>query len=492
MNYNNPLTGAQYQALLAGLASPPILANCITGFVGTANVATQGVDISFAIADTTGIDSVVLVRNFVQDIATATVLNTWSAPQEAGYVWSDTDSLLQQEGQVFYWLILSPTGASGTPLNVGPLNVVLNPDLTAPSVAFEISASHAAAVSGTILVTVNVSGGPVGGTIKIYVSGYQGVSSPVAVAQSATSPIQFTLQDTGETVTFTAETVSSGGVETTGGPTTTLVLNSGETVPAEPVGVTVAALSSGNQVSWPANADDVTQYQVWRGPEGSPFSSAIFQTNVSPTSAKTMQYLDTGGLAGSYAYFIVAVNGVGSSLPSVGASVILIPASSVIYNDGSTVQGLQPTQVGADHTLSHVVISSIYSVIGGSPPGPVALVDLTEVINLSWAFTVNDPSDVFNISAAVQWTGSANGVLIQVVGMIDGDITLQFGYGIDTSFTTVATFQVVTFFGSFTGLTAGAHVVTLYYWCPPSINVGVPLVNSTGFQHFGTFTQISS
>lgn len=314
----NALSLPEQSQLRKSLSSPAILTNGVSGFIATLNASTGGIDVSFLVASITGISAITLLRNYVSDIGTATVINTWSAPQATNYIWSDTDSTLQTYGQALYWLTLSPVGASGTAVNVGPQTVSLNPDLSAPNAPLAISASHAAAVSGTILITLNVSGVPSSGTIKIYVTGYQGNASPVAIAQSASSPLQVTLQDTGETVTFTAETVSIAGIESTGGPTTTLTLDSGETVPAQIQGVNVNAIPSGNEVTWPSSEDSVTSYDIYRGPIDQPFSGSVLLATISPGSGSTQQYLDTAGLGGNYAYFIIAHNGTGASTPSDG------------------------------------------------------------------------------------------------------------------------------------------------------------------------------
>lgn len=352
MATNSTILTQQLQALLS---SPAISANAVSSFFGTANSITKGVDISFSMVDITGVSTITLRRNYLNDLATATVLQTWTA-LVAPYTWSDTDAALQTSGAAYYWLVLSPTGTSGTASNIGPQEVVLNPQLTAPVEATSISASHAAAANGAVLVTVNVNGVPNPGSIKIYITGYQGNSNPVAVAQQSSSPLQFTLLATGETVTLQAIGVSAGGTEAASGPTTTLVLNGTATVPAEPQGVTVAQIPAGNQISFPASLDNVTSYQIWRANQGDPFSSATLLHTITATNVGTIEYLDTGGFSGNYEYFVVAVNAAGSSLPSNPSQVNFIAASSVIYVDGVAVQALQPAAAGSDVTADQPIV----------------------------------------------------------------------------------------------------------------------------------------
>jgi len=356
---NSSILNQQLQGLLS---SPAISANAVSSFQGNANAITKGVDISFTMVDITGVASITLRRNYLNDMATATVLQTWNA-LNAPYTWSDTDAALQTSSAAYYWLVLAPTGTTGKAVNIGPQQVILNPQTTAPTEATSISASHGAATNGSVMVTVNVNGVPASGSIKIYVTGYQGNSNPVAVAQQTSSPLQFPLLQTGETITLTAIGVSAGGTEAASGPSTTLVLNGTATVPAKPQGVTVAQLPGGNQISFPASLDNVTSYQIWRANQGDPFSSATLLHTITPTNVGLIEYLDTGGYAGSYEYFVVAVNGAGSSLPSDPASAQFIPASSVLYIDGQAVQALQPAAQGADVTAEQPIV---YTAVGAN------------------------------------------------------------------------------------------------------------------------------
>lgn len=330
LNSNLVLSNAEQAALQALLSSPKISANCISYYLAAPNSTSKGVDVSFTITDITGIAAVTLLRNYNMDLGSATILNTWSVPEVANYVWSDTDAQLQTRGQAFYWIRLTATGSTGTNLDAGPQEILLNPQLVAPLAATDISASHAAVVNGTVVVTVNVSGGPASGSIKIYVSGYEGNPSAVAIAQQTQSPLQFTLDATGETITLEAINVSSGGSESPSGPTTTLLLDGVATVPAQPQGVSVAQIPTGNQITFPASREAVTSYSIYRAQRGQAFVSATVLATVAATSVGTLQYLDTDGLAGDWEYFIVAVSTIGSSLPSDPASPMVLLTSAGI------------------------------------------------------------------------------------------------------------------------------------------------------------------
>lgn len=321
-----PVLVAQLQALLA---SPRISANAVSNFLVVVNAVTGGVDVTFTLTDATGVATVSLVRNFVMDQGTATVIQTWAA-SAAGYSWADTDSGLAAQGQAFYWLVLAPQGSTGTAVNVGPQNIVLNPDLLPPVEPTEISASSGAIVNGTVKITANVDG--IGAAVKIYVSGYHGSAAEVAVATSISSPLQFVLDATGETVTLEAIGVSAGGTETAAGPITTITLDGTPTVPAKVQGVEVTQIAAGNQVTWPQSLDATPTYQLYRAQSGQDFSQATLLATVTGTAA-SLDYLDTGGLGGNWEYFVTAVNGSGTSLPSDPATpAVLFTSASVPEN----------------------------------------------------------------------------------------------------------------------------------------------------------------
>ena len=233
----------------------------------------------------------------------------------------------RRKRQAYYWLELLPQGTSGTSVIIGPQNILLNPQLAAPIPSTSISASSSAAANGVVTITVNVTGQAA--SQKIYVSGYKGNPGFVAVAQNATSPIQFTLDVTGETITIEAVGVSAGGTEAASGPTTTLTLSGSLTVPAAPQGVIVNQIATGNQITFPASKDAGPTYQIYRAQAGQSFLGATLLATVTGT-AGTIEYLDTGGLAGNWEYFIVAMNSAGNSLPSAPATPAVLFSSAAI------------------------------------------------------------------------------------------------------------------------------------------------------------------
>src|SRR6185437_12752447 len=324
----DPVQNNRNQFLDRLMNIPAIGSNAVANFTVLGNSTTKGVDVSFQITNASGMGSISLLRASVLDIKQASVLQTWTA-REASFAWSDTDQALQSVPQVFYWLRLEPSTITKSEVDVGPQNLLLNPSLLPPLALAAISASHGAASNGIILVTVNLSAIPEGDSVMIYVQGYLANASFVAIAQKSSAPMQFNMQATGETVTFKAIAVSSGGSEATSGPTCTLTLNGSATAPAQIQNVTVTQFSTGNQVSWPASLEiGVTQYQIWRGNRGGGFGAASRLATVAASGSGTVIYLDTAGLTGDFEYYIIAVSGAGNSPASIAANPIVLFSSS--------------------------------------------------------------------------------------------------------------------------------------------------------------------
>lgn len=323
MSTFSPINQVQLASLVS---SPTINPNAISDFIAAANSTTQGIDITFSLTDITGVSSLSLFRNYVLDQATAVCIQTWSA-LVAEYGFSDTSTTLQEQASAYYWILLLPTGTTGSSVVIGPQNILLNPQLAAPVPNTSVSASSSAAANGFVTVTVNITG--TAASQKIYVSGYKGNPALVAVAQATSSPIQFNLQATGETITIEAVAVSAGGTEAASGPTTTLTLNGVMTVPATPQDVVVDQIATGNQITFPASKDAGPTYKIYRAQRGQTFLLATLLATVTGTSG-TIEYLDTAGLAGDWEYFIVATNSVGDSLPSTPASPLVLFTSAGI------------------------------------------------------------------------------------------------------------------------------------------------------------------
>ena len=335
---SDPVQRNRDQFIDALMSTPAIGGNAVSQFLVLANATTQGVDVSFSLTNATGIGSLSLLRAAVQDVAQAVVLQTWTA-SASSFTWSDTDNILQQLGQAFYWLKLEPSNPTGSEVVVGPQFILLNPSLLPPVPLTGVSASHAAAVNGAVLVTCNVAGldQADANSVKIYVTGYEGNASPVAVAQNTSAPLQFSLEATGETITITAIAVSQGGAEAASGPTCSLTLNGSATVPAQIQGVLVNQISTGNQVQWPSSLETgVTSYLLYRGQRTAGFGASTLLATVAASSTGTIIYLDTAGLTGDFEYYVIAVSGAGNSSPSPAANPQVLFSSSQVPGNATS------------------------------------------------------------------------------------------------------------------------------------------------------------
>jgi hypothetical protein len=440
---------AQQAQLLQMLASPAINSNAISGFTAVPNTSSGGVNVNFSLVNASGIASIVLLQNYFQDPASATVLTTWSATA-ASYGWTDTSADVATSGMLYYWLTLNPVGVSGQPVTVGPITVLMNPDLVAPPAATAISASSSGINNDQVSITVNVTAA-FASSIQIQVSGYRGSSTFVAVAQQALAPIQFNLNATGETITIQAIAVSTGGTSAPSGPTTTLTLNGVATVPAQVQSVIVAQISTGNQISFPASLDKVTSYQIYSGQRGTIFSVATLLTTITST-ASTIDYLDTAGLLGDWQYFVVAANAVGSSSPSVAAYPGVLFSSALM-------PGNVPVNTTNNATVASVDAgsSALIEVYG---PGGVG----TSYSRITgFGSITRPPGDVtglaYNTDYSVLWTGS------ELIAVTTYPATLPDNYELVGTITTTAqggvlgsgaTVTLTISGGAITGASAGA------------------------------------
>lgn len=315
------------------ISSPAIPSNAISSFIATQNAASGGVDVSFHVSVSTGISSISLLRSSVMDYAQATVLQTWSAIDLLDYAFPDAANIASVT-KAYYYLRLNPTGTSGTSALYGPQVVALNPDLSSPTAPTSLTVSHDAVSNGTIQMYLNVGGVTVGNSIRVFVSGYHANPSPVAVTQAGSSPITFALDATGEIVTIQVAQVTPQGIQSGLSPAVTLTLSSARTVPASPVTPTVVQFSGGNQVTWRSSAEPwVLSYYVFRGQRDETFLTATNIATVTATAEGTVTYLDTAGLTGDFAYYIVAHSATGDSAPSgPGFSAITYTSSSIPPN----------------------------------------------------------------------------------------------------------------------------------------------------------------
>lgn len=302
----------------------PMARNPIDAFQVAFNSTTLGMTITFTLVDSTGISSILLKRNSSQDIGSAVAINTWDAAvlgdnQKVAY--SDNDQAIKGQQSVFYWLECHAFLRNSPPVEVGPQTTPLTLDQEPPNPIADFSVSRSAVSGGVVKIGVSFQpalGDKRFGTCKITVAGYNGIAATVEIAEGATSPFSFALEQTGETVTFSAIAVSQNGIEASSGPTAVLTLGATASVPAKLIGASATELTTGLQITFPSGAEtNITLYQVFRGPRGQGFAAASSIGTVTPTGASAYTFLDAGGLGGIFEWYVFAVNAAGNGAASV-------------------------------------------------------------------------------------------------------------------------------------------------------------------------------
>jgi hypothetical protein len=307
----------------------------ISEFSATLNAEALGVKVSFRLIDKSGVAMLTLKRNYSQDVQSAQVIQTWMVEPiavNAVLNYDDLDTNLRTHANVYYWLTASPLLSGADDVTVGPQALAVNIDQLPPDAIADFDASHSAASGGKVVVGVTFKVPTFKfGSCKIYIAGYQGVSGYVAIAQNSVNPFNFTVDQTGETVTLKAVAVSPSGKESEAtAPTKSLTLGVAATVPAKVMNVTAQEISTGVQVGFPANPEsNVTQYSIYRAARGAGFGAASSVGSVAPTGANAYTFLDSNGLTGKYEWFVYATNAVGNGTASDAAT------PTVVYNSGS-------------------------------------------------------------------------------------------------------------------------------------------------------------
>lgn len=332
----------------------PIAQNPISGFQVAFNPATLGMTVNFTLADSSGINTILLKRNLSQDIGSAVAINSWDAValgDNQAVAYADSDQAIQGQQSVFYWLECHPFVKRNIVVTVGPQTTPLTLDQEPPNPIADFSASHGAVSGGVVQVGVSFKASPGDtrfGTCKITIAGYNGVAATVEIAESATSPFSFALEQTGETVTLTAIAVSQNGVEVATGPTEVLTLGTTATVPAKLIGASATELTTGLQIIFPSGPEsNITLYQIFRGPRGQGFAAAASIGTVAPTGSSSYVFLDTGGLGGIFEWYVFAVNTAGNG-----------PASEQILPDPASLTSADQPVNSPSNTTNQATVDS--------------------------------------------------------------------------------------------------------------------------------------
>jgi len=152
-------------------------------------------------------------------------------------------------------------------------------------------------------------------------------------------------------------------------------------VPAAPTGVSSTPGSGYNALSWSANAagDNVTLYQVWAAAgTGQPFGSAA---KIWEGLATSYNHIVASGSA--WTYFIVAVNVVGSSLPSSGVN-----QTSAVITQSLQLRGSTPGRKPEAGEIMMAVAMLAGDRLASSLPGSLLQCDVAPTNN--WVMTIRN------------------------------------------------------------------------------------------------------
>lgn len=325
----------------------------ITALTVTANVGTYGAVIAFTLASSVaGFSSLRLLRSQDTDATTATVVNSWSITSQDGgqdFSYTDSDASLATSN-TNYWVQGIPVYDTqlGNSVYVnqlpglyyGPVNLAeLNGNLIPPDPITDFAVSLLAGSNGTQQVCVAYAPtlDPSFGTVRMFIAGYHGNSASVAIAENSYSPFIFTVDQTGEAVTFWAFATNVTGIKATTAPTLSVTFNGAATVPCKLENVTAAVINGGTQIDFDAGAEaTVTSFKVYRSAQGAGFGAASLITTIATDGSNHYTYYDPQGLNAFYDYYVTAVNSIGASAPSDVQSTTPSPANLDQLADGTS------------------------------------------------------------------------------------------------------------------------------------------------------------
>src|SRR5262249_44618658 len=136
----------------------PITRQPINAFQVAFNDTTLGITITFTLVNSAGISTIILKRNFSQDIGSATAINTWDAQvlgddQDVSY--EDNDQAIKGQTDVFYWLECHPFIDDFDPVTVGPQSVSLTLDQGPPNPIADFDVSRSAVSGGVVRIGIS-------------------------------------------------------------------------------------------------------------------------------------------------------------------------------------------------------------------------------------------------------------------------------------------------------------------------------------------------
>jgi hypothetical protein len=359
----------------------------IVGLTVKGNTKTFGGTITFKFSTVDNIQTAVLLRGFTKNPDQAKVLQTYDPAiigvnKDVSYV--DGDPELSGK-TTYYWVKSIPLSVN---LRKRPQPwltgwVSLDPqseDLLPPDSVQSFSASESAGVAG--IVTISVSFDPPDQrrwrSLRIYVAGYQGIAGDVLIASTDSSPYQFKMQQTGETITLKAVGVNGNFIEHDRGAalTAVLTLNGNETVPCRPTDTTVVdLLTGGAQVGFaPGAENDVSGFKIYRGLIGGGFGGSSQIGTILASGAGRYQFVDPSGTGGTFEWYVVSTNPAGDSLPSLA-----------FFKNSVATSALLPPNAPSN-SANFATVDSVD--IGGSAGTTIRIYGATGGVGTAWTRVV--------------------------------------------------------------------------------------------------------
>jgi hypothetical protein len=325
----------------------------ITGFQAARNAA-GGARVTFVVKALKNVHSVALLRNISKDPGSAKIISTWPEevlePTAGNVLYVDADSTLAQF-DVYYWLRVFPrsyqarSAFKNTPILHGPVKLGRQDNdftPTAQLLSADIALGADFGTTQEVFITVDPPNDPRYESFKVYVTNYHGSNAMVAVAQSISRSARFRL-DKGDVLTFTFVPVSIRGIENLVGAIVRpgIAINGTRSPLPHPAGLTVAALTTGVQLSWYNVPTDLVSpniaYKIYRGALGAGFgAAAAIATGIAPASGAITTYLDTVGIYGAFEWYVTTVTFEGESSNSLAASVVQINSSTALAPNTNT------------------------------------------------------------------------------------------------------------------------------------------------------------
>lgn len=394
-----PTTGPTADPILTGRVvarSTPQTTNPLAVFQAKYQGGSNGVQVNIVVGVALNALSIRLQRGFSLDPTTATVVQTWNGPfsSQDGLEYTDIAPAVLASTRTLYWATIiyeqSPTVNSQ---QFGPQTAFVNAQTGGSE---QIPAFGFSITPGTVLsvaVSFELPNSSDFGSAQVFVTNYNKIAAPQLIAQGSSSPFSFTMQPTGENVTFQLDAVTNSGQLVPSGPTLQANLVSTLTKPAPIFNGTAISNTVGNQITFPGPAETgVLQLKVYRQNAGGMFAGSTLIATIAPSPEKSYTATDQIASPQNFIYFVTATNSAGESLPS--------PA-------------IIPGQANSNSSQGSGATALVYIVTTSAPP-------LGATITFCTAAPITDQGTNYYAQPLVTFTGSTGARNATGTAVLDG------------------------------------------------------------------------